>query len=97
LNGELFYTLQEAKILIETLRRQYNAVRPHSSLGYHPGAPEVPRESCINCVEGDYLPGLANLEGMKSRKINASTLVTKLDLVAGTGFGRQSWPVAIAC
>jgi len=41
LNGEIFYTLQEAKILIEVWRRQYNTVRPHSSLGYRPPAPEV--------------------------------------------------------
>ena len=41
LNGEIFYTLQEAKILIEAWRRQYNTVRPHSSLGYQPPAPEV--------------------------------------------------------
>ncbi len=41
LNGEIFYTLQEAKILIEAWRRQYNTVRPHSALGYRPPAPEV--------------------------------------------------------
>ena len=41
LNGEIFYTLQEAKILIEGWRRQYNTMRPHSSLGYRPPAPEV--------------------------------------------------------
>lgn len=41
LNGETFYTLNEAKIVIETWRRHYNTVRPHSSLGYRPPAPEV--------------------------------------------------------
>ena len=41
LNGEIFYTLNEAKIVIETWRRHYNTVRPHSSLGYRPPAPEV--------------------------------------------------------
>lgn len=39
LNGEIFYTLKEAQILIELWRRQYNTVRPHSSLGYRPPAP----------------------------------------------------------
>ncbi len=39
LNGELFYTLTEAKILIEKWRRTYNEIRPHSSLGYRPPAP----------------------------------------------------------
>ena len=41
LNGEIFYTLQEAQVLIETWRRHYNAIRPHSSLSYRPPAPEV--------------------------------------------------------
>lgn len=40
LNGELFYTLKEAQILIEQWRIHYNTVRPHSSLGYRPPAPE---------------------------------------------------------
>lgn len=39
LNGETFYTLQEAKVLIERWRRHYNTIRPHSSLGYRPPAP----------------------------------------------------------
>lgn len=34
LNGELFYTLREAQILIERWRHHYNTVRPHSALGY---------------------------------------------------------------
>ena len=41
LNREVFYTLTEAKILIEQWRRGYNQVRPHSSLGYRPPAPEA--------------------------------------------------------
>jgi transposase InsO family protein len=41
LNGEIFYTLQEAKVLIERWRQQYNRVRPHSALGYRPPAPEA--------------------------------------------------------
>jgi putative transposase len=41
LNGEIFYTLQEARVLIEGRRRHYNQVRPHSSLGYRPPAPEA--------------------------------------------------------
>jgi putative transposase len=39
LNGEIFYTLKEAQIVIESWRRHYNAVRPHASLGYKPPAP----------------------------------------------------------
>jgi putative transposase len=41
LNGELFYTLQEAQIMTERWRRHYNTVRPHSSLGGQPPAPET--------------------------------------------------------
>jgi putative transposase len=41
LNGEIFYTLQEAKILIERWRNEYNQIRPHSSLGYRPPAPQA--------------------------------------------------------
>jgi hypothetical protein len=41
LAGEQFSTLHEAKVLIEQWRRYYNAIRPHSSLGYRPPAPET--------------------------------------------------------
>jgi putative transposase len=41
LNGETFDTVLEAQVLVETWRRHYNAVRPHSSLGYRPPAPEA--------------------------------------------------------
>ena len=41
LNGEIFYTLEEARVIIERWRRHYNTVRPHSSLGYKPPAPEA--------------------------------------------------------
>ena len=41
LNAEIFYTLKEAKSLIENWRHEYNTIRPHSSLGYRPPAPET--------------------------------------------------------
>ena len=41
LNPEIFDTLLEARVLIERWRRDYNRVRPHSSLGYRPPAPEA--------------------------------------------------------
>jgi len=41
LEREVFDTLYEAKVLIERWRVQYNTVRPHSSLGYRPPAPEA--------------------------------------------------------
>ncbi|MCB2160573.1 transposase, partial [bacterium] len=39
LNGEIFYSLKEAQILIEMWRKHYNTVRPHSALGYRPPVP----------------------------------------------------------
>ena len=41
LNTEIFSTLKEAKVLIERWRHHYNTIRPHSSLGYRPPAPET--------------------------------------------------------
>ena len=49
LDGEIFYTLAEAQVLIEGWRRHYNTVRPHSSLGYRAPAPEtvgLPAPAC---------------------------------------------------
>ena len=48
LNGEIFYSLREAKVLIERWRRHYNTRRPHSALGYRPPAPEatLPSAAC---------------------------------------------------
>ncbi len=50
LEREIFYTLTEAKVLIERWRREYNTVRPQSSLGYRAPAPEtmllLPSEPC---------------------------------------------------
>lgn len=39
LNGEIFYSLKEAQVVIEQWRKHYNQKRPHSSLGYKPPAP----------------------------------------------------------
>jgi len=41
LDGEIFYSLAEARIVVESWRRHYNTERPHRSLGYRPPAPEV--------------------------------------------------------
>lgn len=41
LNGEIFMTLLEAQILTDSWKKEYNQVRPHSSLGYRPPAPEA--------------------------------------------------------
>ena len=41
LNGEIFYSLKEAKAVIGQWRNHYNTARPHSSLGYRPPAPQA--------------------------------------------------------
>jgi putative transposase len=41
LDGEVFYSLAEAKVVIAGWRQHYNTRRPHSALGYRPPAPEV--------------------------------------------------------
>ena len=39
LDGEIFYSLKEAQIVIESWRGHYNTKRPHSALGYRPPSP----------------------------------------------------------
>lgn len=53
LNGEIFYTLKEAQVLLEDWRHHCNRVRPHSSLGYRPPAPDaiLPRSPSTSSVE----------------------------------------------
>ncbi len=41
LDGEIYYSLKEAQVLIERWRHHYNTVRPHSALGYKPPAPQT--------------------------------------------------------
>jgi transposase InsO family protein len=41
LDGEVFYRLREAQVVIEDWRRHYNTTRPHASLGYRAPSPEV--------------------------------------------------------
>lgn len=48
LNGEIFYSLKEAQILIEQWRNHYNTLRPHSALGYRPPAPQTVQPNIIH-------------------------------------------------
>ena len=65
LNLEVFYSLREAEVLIEAWRRHFNTVRPHSSLGYVPPAPEavLPRSRKVAPW-----PGAPALEGADPAK-----------------------------
>ena len=48
LNQEIFYSLKEAQVVIEQWRNHYNTIRPHSSLGYRPPAPQTSTGSSID-------------------------------------------------
>jgi putative transposase len=58
LNVEWFLSRREARVLIEQYRRQYNAERPHSSLGYRTpaevgaGKASLPAASCWDAIGG---------------------------------------------
>jgi hypothetical protein len=60
LNGEIFYSLKEAQIIIERWRVEYNTLRPHSSLGYRPPAPLAMVPATIKATEEAM--GHANVE-----------------------------------
>jgi len=48
LNGEIFYSLKEAQVVIEMWRTHYNTIRPHSALRLSsPGSTELDH-GCIN-------------------------------------------------
>ena len=61
LDVEVFYTLHEAQIAIESRRRHYNTIRPHTSLHYQAPAPEV------------FMPALAAWPAAQSRPAPPAT------------------------
>ena len=65
LDGEIFYTLKEAKVVIESWRRHFNTVRPHGSLGYKPPAPEV------------FVPAMSARATLQPRPAPSPTLVSR--------------------
>jgi putative transposase len=70
LDREIFYTLLEARVLIERWREHYNRVRPHSSLGYRPPAPEAVAFSalaagCATLRRASLRPLLADYEALR--------------------------------
>jgi len=60
LNGEVFYTLEEAKVLTAQWRHPYNHVRPHTSLGYKPPAPlaRMKEGACAHAPAPSFTPPL---------------------------------------
>ena len=71
LNGEIFYTLKEAKVLIERWRVHYNTIRPHRSLGQRPPAPEawlMPIDGAEAAIAAG--PASASLQPVQQRNIS---------------------------
>ena len=79
LNGEIFYSLKEARPVIEQWRQQYNRVRPHAALGYKPPSAGdlYPTLEPTSKASSDNVIGLTSL-GTKPRPgqspIRATTL-----------------------
>ncbi len=73
LNGEIFHTLSEAQVLIESWRHHCDAIHPHGSLGYRPPAPET-------IVPASWPPGSAPLRRSPSlaEKLSMPNRVLKL-------------------
>ena len=80
LKREIFYSLQEAKVLIEQWRREYNTHRPHSSLGYRPPAPEAIRPD----------PKLLNLPLLLGPPPSQKEVLALKITLDGTAFGGSS-------
>ena len=78
LNGEIFYTLKEAQILIEAWRRHYSAIRPHSNSGYRQPAPET-------IVSLSWPPGAAPPPVTQLGREAVNALTFELDQSTGAG------------
>ena len=65
LDGEIFYSLKEVRVVVESWRRHYNTKRPHGSLGYKPPAPEV------------YVPAFVTRTTPKSKSAQQADLAQK--------------------
>jgi transposase InsO family protein len=61
-NGEIFYSLKDAQVVIENWRVEHNTVRPHSALGYGPPAPAAfaPRLAALRSPSAPCDPPIAN-------------------------------------
>ena len=78
---EIFYTLEEARVLIERWRQSYNQVRPHSSLGYRPPAPVTNRT-------GKARSGLRCCGATARSALPSAT--ARFNITSGTYFGGRS-------
>ena len=84
LDGEVFYTLKEAKIVIESWRRHYNAIRPHASLGYRAPSGGVCACACAHRVAGCAIPTSSTGHAPTGTETHHE-LTFKLDHAMGAG------------
>jgi transposase InsO family protein len=84
LNGEIFYSLREAQIVIESWRRHYNTIRPHASLGFKPPAPEVFVPAYLRGGSRDAVPGMGRLAELRA--------VARMRLHPGPGLRQRRDP-----
>lgn len=85
LNREIFFTLLEAKVLIERWRRHYNQVRPHSALGYRPPAPQAIAWPAVLGAPPQTPPGALPLDPgfFPSTKTKAKTTTKTCESLSG--------------
>ncbi len=67
LNGEIFYSLKEAQLVVENWRVHYNTKRPHLSLGYRPPAPLTAAPKPIPLDEASNMQQCLKTSGAKYR------------------------------
>jgi hypothetical protein len=92
LEREAFDTLLEAKVLIERWRQHYNTIRPHSSLGYRPPAPEALQPCAVENVTANLCACQAAFSRRRSSSPSdpsrrARTLPMLFGSISGTGEG----------
>ena len=72
MNGDIFYTLREAQVVIESWRRHYNRVRLNASLGYRAPSSEVVVPRGIGCSGQPGSPSVCGHTGVLSRPVRYS-------------------------
>ena len=69
LNGELFYSLGEARVLIEQWRIHFNTLRPHQSIGKKPPAPGtwLPKTKAEKALHLSLFPAIPTPQAVRQR------------------------------
>ena len=73
LNGEIFFSMKELRVLAERWRVHYNTIRPHSSLGYRSPAPEARLTNNMGHGEAETAPRFPLLQTPDDGYLNSET------------------------